>query len=507
MLKWQGLLDKFKEAAMSVAPIALIVIILAFTPIITLTTAEIVTFAICTVLMIIGIAFFNLGADIAMTPMGSQIGSGLTIKRKFNLLMVIAFVMGVLITVAEPDLSVLANQVGSVINETLLIVFVGISVGLFLLIAVVKVIFKKDLSNLLFFSYLLTFALAALLIEKGKEGMVPMAFDAGGVTTGPITVPFIMALGVGIASVIGGKHANENSFGLIALCSVGPMIALIILALGTQGELTYTLADYSLNLSAIGSVALHTFLNILKALGLIVVFFFVLQYTVLKLPNAKLINIGIGIGFTFFGLIIFLMAVEIGFMPVGFKLGQELAELDNVYIIIAGILLGAVVVLAEPAVHILNKQVEEITEGTVSKKSMLIALSLGVGISIGLSMIRIIYKFSILYYLIPGYILSLALSFFVPKMYTAIAFDSGGVASGPLTSSFILPLAIGVCSTINGEESVLSLGFGIVAMVAMTPLITIQILGFRAVAAKTIRVKLTMKRILEADDEQIIDFM
>ena len=201
------------------------------------------------------------------------------------------------------------------------------------------------------------------------------------------------------------------------------------------------------------------------------------------------------------------MAVEIGFMPIGFKLGQELAKQDSYVIIIAGIVLGAVVVLAEPAVHVLNKQVQDITEGTVTKRSMMIALSLGVGISIGLSMIRIIFKFSILYYLIPGYILSLALSFFVPKMYTAIAFDSGGVASGPLTSSFILPLAIGVCSTLNGEESVLSLGFGIVAMVAMTPLITIQVLGFRAIMAKTVRAKLTMKRILEADDEQIIDFM
>ena len=203
----------------------------------------------------------------------------------------------------------------------------------------------------------------------------------------------------------------------------------------------------------------------------------------------------------------FLMAVEIGYMPIGFKLGTELAKLDNWVIILSGIILGAVVVLAEPAVHILNKQVEDITEGTISKRAMLIALSLGVGISIGLSMIRIIYKFSILYYIIPGYIISMLLSFFVPKIYTAIAFDSGGVASGPLTSSFILPLAIGVCASLNGEESVLSLGFGIVAIVAMTPLITIQILGFRAILAKTIRISLTMKRMLDADDEQIIDFM
>ena len=501
------LLGKLRESSIAVAPVAIIVFILALTPITDFTSTEIITFAICAVFAIIGITLFNLGADMAMTPMGEQIGSGLSKFRKFNLLLVIAFVMGVLITIAEPDLSVLANQVSAIMNETLLIVLVGLSVGLFLLIAVVKVIFKKDLSSLLFFSYLLTFALAALLIERGKGNMIALAFDSGGVTTGPITVPFIMALGVGVAAVIGGKHANENSFGLIALCSVGPMVAVMFLALGSKGDLVYALSDYSLNLGAIGKVALNTFLSVLKALGLIVVFFFLLQFTVLKLPKEKLINIGYGIGFTFVGLVIFLMAVEIGFMPIGYKLGQELAKLDSVYIVIAGVVLGAVVVLAEPAVHVLNKQVEEITEGTVSKKAMLIALSLGVGISIGLSMLRIIFKFSILYYLIPGYIISLVLSFFVPKMYTAIAFDSGGVASGPLTSSFILPLAIGVCSELNGEQSVLSLGFGIVAMVAMTPLITIQILGFRAVFAKTIRNKLAMRRILEADDEQIIDFM
>lgn len=505
MLK--GLLGKFKESAISVAPVAIIVFILALTPITDFSAKEIITFAICAAFMIIGITLFNLGADMAMTPMGEQIGSGVTKSRKIMLLLFIALIMGTLVTIAEPDLSVLANQVSAVINETVLIILVGISVGLFLLIAVVKVVFKKDLASLLFFSYLLTFALVALLFEKGKGDMIALAFDSGGVTTGPITVPFIMALGVGVATVIGGKHANENSFGLIALCSVGPMVAVLILSLGSSGEVVYTLSDYSLNLGNIGHVLLKTFLDVIKALGLIIVFFFVLQFTLLKLPKARLVNIGIGIGFTFVGLIIFLMAVEIGFMPIGFKLGQELAQLDNYIIIISGVLLGAVVVLAEPAVHILNKQVEEITEGTVTKKSMLIALSLGVGISIGLSMIRIIFKFSILYYLVPGYILSLALSFFVPKMYTAIAFDSGGVASGPLTSSFILPLAIGVCSTINGEESVLSLGFGIVAMVAMTPLITIQILGFRAIMAKTVRAKLTMKRILEADDEQIIDFM
>jgi len=245
-----------------------------------------------------------------------------------------------------------------------------------------------------------------------------------------------------------------------------------------------------------------------KALGLVVVFFLILQFTVLKLPKRNLLKIGIGIGYTFFGLVIFLIAVEVGFMPIGFKLGKQIAEFNQPVLVVFGLVLGMVVVLAEPAVHVLNKQVEQITGGGVKKIEMVIALSAAVGISIALSLIRIIFKFSLLYYLIPGYIISLGLSFFVPKIYTAIAFDSGGVASGPLTSSFILPLAIGACYALGGSSTanILTDAFGVVAMVAMTPLITIQALGFKAVMSRKVRNKAMLKRIISADDEQIIYF-
>ena len=271
----------------------------------------------------------------------------------------------------------------------------------------------------------------------------------------------------------------------------------------------YELADYSVeaNLSNFGGVLLSHSLDTLKALGLIILFFLILQFTILKLPVKKLFQIGIGIIYTFFGLTIFFVAVSVGFMPVGFKLGEQIAEFSPVLIVFIGVLLGMVVVLAEPAVHVLNKQVEEVTGGGVKKIEMLVALSVAVGISIGLSLIRMIFKFSILYYLIPGYAISLGLSFFVPRIYTAIAFDSGGVASGPLTSSFILPLAIGACVMISGNpQSVLTDAFGVVAMVAMTPLITIQTLGFKAIMSAKVRNKIAMKRILSADDEQIIYF-
>lgn len=503
------LLKKLLESLIAVLPVVAIVLVVYFTPLVSLTTKELVAFVVSSVFLIIGIGFFNLGADMAMTPMGEHIGGGLTKSGNFKLLIFVCFIMGVLITVAEPDLSVLAEQVKTVMNGTTLIVTVGVGVGLFLLVSVVKIVTKKNLSSLLMFFYMVLFSIVAVMAENGFGSFMPLAFDSGGVTTGPITVPFIMALGVGIAASIGGKESEENSFGLIALCSIGPMLAVSVLSLTTKGELGYVLADYSVE-GGIGSNFVPLLLSVMadvgKALGLIVVFFVVLQLTVLKLPKQKIVQITVGIIYTFLGLVIFLTAASVGFMPVGFRLGEELARSKTALIIFAFVV-GAVVVLAEPAVHVLNRQVEQITLGTVTKRSMTIALSLGVGLSIGLSIIRIIYGFSLLYYIIPGYCLSLGLSFFVPKLYTAIAFDSGGVASGPMASSFILPFAIGACATLNGADRVLDLAFGVVAMVAMTPLITIQALGFKSVVATRLREKGTMKRIISADDEQIIDFM
>ena len=501
------LLKKIKESMTSVLPVVAIVVFLNLTPLVDFSAAEILTFSISSIFLIFGISLFNLGADLAMTPMGEHIGSGLTKLKSVALLLSVAFAMGILITVAEPDLSVLADQVKEIINSTALILTVGVGVGLFLVLAILKIIFGKPLSSLLMFFYMMLFAFAALLITSGNESLLPLAFDSGGVTTGPITVPFIMALGVGIASAVGGKNSSENSFGLIALCSVGPILAVLILGCMTNGSMSFT-PDYELNVGFeyIVHKVFETAGEVILALGLIVLFFFILQLACLKLPKKKLMQITVGILYTFWGLVIFLSAVSIGFMPIGYKLGCELGNNKTLFTVFSFVL-GLVVVLAEPAVHVLNKQVEEITEGTVSRRSMMIALSLGVGLSLGLSALRISLGFSILYYLIPGYLISLGLSFFVPGIYTAIAFDSGGVASGPLTSSFILPFAVGSCVMISGAESVLSYAFGTVAMVAMAPLITIQLLGFRAILTKKIREQIAMSRILNADDEQIIDFM
>ena len=503
------LLLKIKEAMISVFPVTLIVAVLCLTGIVPLTGSEITVFIISALLLTLGIGFFNLGADLAMTPMGEYMGTGLAKSGKVTLLLLVSFVMGVFITIAEPDLSVLALQVKDVIKSTSLIAFVGTGVGLFLVIVILKIIFNINLSKILMLFYMLIFALTSLMAVFEKQDLISLAYDSGGVTTGPITVPFIMALGVGIAAVLGGKIVTENSFGLIAVCSMGPIISVMLLGLSSKGKITYELPDYSLKtgFDEMLKIICDTAGEVAVALGLIVVFFVILQKFILKLPKKRLAKIAAGIVYTFIGLVMFLSAVSCGFMPIGYKIGAGLAGKSKVLLAAAGFVIGLVVVLAEPAVHVLNKQVEEITDGTVSRKSMMVALSVGVGISIFLSMLRIICGLDILVFLIPGYFISLALSFFVPGIYTSIAFDSGGVASGPLTSSFILPMAVGACYVLRGQQEIMRYAFGIVAMVAMTPLITIQLLGFRAVISSVIREKIAMRKLVYADDEQIIDFM
>ena len=512
---WKSLLQKLFESTVSVLPVTAIVLILNFTPLISFSLTETAVFICCALALIIGMALFNLGADIAMTPMGEQIGSGLSKSGKFKTLLLICLVMGVFITIAEPDLSVLASQVQDIINSTALKIAIGMGVGLFLVLAVLKVVFRVSLSNMLTFFYALLFAIVTLLIVQGKEGFLPLGFDSGGVTTGPITVPFIMALGLGVSTVLGDKRDRESSFGFIALCSIGPILAVMILGLTATGNPTLPkdgaefAAQYALDLSHAPAVLMHTLKNVAVALAPIVIFFFALQAIFMRSSKRKVKQIIIGIFYTYFGLVIFLTAVEIGFTCIGFKMGSQLAKADGWLVILLSFVLGLTVVLAEPAIHVLNKQVETVTGGAITKRSMLIALSVGVGTSIALSVVRVFFPFSILYYLVPGYLLSLGLSFFVPKIYTAIAFDSGGVASGPLSSTFILPFVIGLCFAANGNSSasVLTDAFGLVAMVAMTPLISIQSLGFKAVVSKRLKEKISMKRILDKDDEQIIKFM
>ena len=502
--------EKIKEALVSTLPVTAIVYILALTPLFDMSQTELITFSVGAVMLVFGIGMFSLGADLAMTPMGSHVGSGLSKQRKLGLLLGVCFMLGMLITIAEPDLQVLANQVSAVMNGTVLIYAVGLGVGAFLVIAILKIVFRRSLSQILMLFYMLLFAMALMLVVSGNAPLLPMGFDSGGVTTGPITVPFIMALGVGISNVLGDRRSKENSFGLVSLCSVGPILAVLVLGIFSRNDLTYTVPDYTVSEDILGAfvhTAGHTCKEVAIALGLIVVFFAICQFAFLKLTAKHLKKIAVGVGFTYVGLVVFLTGVNVGFMPIGYKLGHTLGSGSSTLLIGFGLVCGVLTVLAEPAIHVLNAQVEDVTGGLVSKKSMMIGLCIGVGASIGLSMIRIVYDFSLVYYVIPGYFIALALSLFVPPVYTAIAFDSGGVASGPMTSGFILPLAVGACVAMQGEDAVLRDGFGVVALVAMTPLITIQLLGFKGIVAEMINERKAMKRILDADDQQIINFM
>ena len=502
--------SKIWEALISALPITAIVYVLALTPMFDLNKTELITFCIGAVLLVLGIGLFNLGADLAMTPMGTHVGAGLSRQRKLGLLLAVCFVLGMLITIAEPDLQVLAKQVSAVMNGTLLIYAVGAGVGAFLLVAILRIVFRKTLSNILMLFYMFLFALALMLAVNDNLNLLPMAFDSGGVTTGPITVPFIMALGVGISSVLGDKRSKENSFGLVALCSVGPVLAVLVLGIFARNDLTYQVPDYTVSNDILGSflhTAGHTAQEVAIALGLIVVFFLICQFAFLKLPKRRLKKIALGVIFTYVGLVLFLTGVNVGFMPVGYKLGFQLAQGNKWFLIGFGLVTGVLVVLAEPAIHVLNKQVEDVTGGFVTRKAMITGLCIGVGASIALSMVRIVFDFSLVYYIIPGYFISLALSLFVPPVYTAIAFDSGGVASGPMTSGFILPLAIGACVSLQGADAVLRDAFGVVALVAMTPLITIQLLGFKAIVSNRVKERKAMQKILDADDQQIINFM
>ena len=506
--------EKLKEAWISDLPVTFIVLILYFTPLVNLNAKELGVFFFSAFMLILGIGLFNLGADMAMGVMGEQVGKALIKSKKPWLIALVLFLLGLFITIAEPDLQVLANQIGNVIEPTMLIIFVGIGVGIFLVIAVIKIIVKANLTMIIIFFYMMMFALTALVLENEADDFLALSYDSGGVTTGPITVPFIMALGLGIATTIGGRNAKENSFGLVALCSIGPIIAVLILGLTIDptkldSSTLFDLSQYDLPDNIVvgfGYQILETIRKVIIALGLVVAFFIIINFTLIKLPKKKLIQITIGIIYTFLGLVIFLSAAEFGFLSIGFKMGTQMAEFNEYLTVLFGLGIGAVVVLAEPAVHVLTKQVEEVTTGGVTKRQMLIALSIGVGIAISLSLLRIIYDFSILYYLIPGYLLSLGLSFFVPRVYTSIAFDSGGVASGPLTSSFILPFAIGVCSIISPSD-LLNNAFGVVAMVALTPLITIQLLGFKSeIRLKYLRARRYKKINKTKDDKQIIYF-
>lgn len=469
--------EKLNETLKAVIPILAIVLLLCFS-IAPIPPSILMTFLIGAVLLIVGMLFFNVGVELSMTPIGERVGSIMTKSKNIFIIVLVSFIMGFVITISEPDLQVLAQQVPSVPN-LVLILAVAIGVGAFLVIALLRMLFGIPLSHLLLFFYTIVFLLT--LFVPGD--FLSIAFDSGGVTTGPMTVPFIMAFGVGIAAIRSDKHAADDSFGLVALCSIGPILAVLILGMiynpGSTEQVSEAIpiVDNTVDLWKLFAVGFPTYIKEMAISIFPIVFFYGIFQLISRDGNKRtLIKICIGIIYTYIGLVLFLTGVNIGFMPAGNYLGQTIAGLSYSWIIVPiGMIIGYFIVLAEPAVFVLTKQVEEITSGTISAKAMRTSLSIGVSVSVGLAMIRVLTGISILWFLVPGYLLALVLTFFVPKIFTAIAFDSGGVASGPMTATFLLPFAMGACEALGGN--IITDAFGVVSMVAMTPLITIQTLG------------------------------
>ena len=468
--------EKTREALASVLPITAIVLALSFT-IAPIPTAVLLAFLVGAALLILGMGLFTLGADTAMTPIGERVGAAMTRSRKLWVVVGVGFLLGVIVTVSEPDLQVLATQVPGV-PDARLIGAVAAGVGAFLVIALLRILFRVPLNGILVVLYAGVFALAAFV----PGDFLSIAFDAGGVTTGPMTVPFIMALGMGVASIRSDRNAAQDSFGLVALCSIGPILAVMALALVYPAAGAYTpavipdVAD-SRGLWALFAAGFPVYLReVAVCLAPIAAFFAVFQAVSLRLKRKKVLKIVIGLLYTDVGLVLFLTGVNVGFLPAGSYLGRQIAGLPYNWVLIPiGMLMGWFIVQAEPAVHVLNRQVEEITSGAIPGRAMRASLSIGVAVSIGLAMVRVLTGVSVLWFLAPGYLAAIAMSFFVPKMFTAIAFDSGGVASGPMTATFLLPFAMGACDALGG--SIVTDAFGVVAMVAMTPLLTIQLLG------------------------------
>lgn len=496
--------EKISEALSSVLPITVIVLLLSFT-LAPMPIGTLLLFLLGAAMLIVGMGFFSLGADMAMMPIGEQMGRKLGGRWKLIAVAVICFLIGAMVTIAEPDLQVLARQVPAV-PDAVIILAVAAGVGVFLVVSMLRTRFNLPLGPTLIALYTGVFLLSIFV----PNAFLAVAFDSGGVTTGPITVPFLMALGTGMASI---KGRDEDNFGMVALCSVGPILAVMLLGLCYQStEVSYTpfAIPSVFDSQDVGAQFLQGLPDYMKevALGLlpIILFFAVFQLASIKLKRRAVIKIIVGIGYTYVGLVLFLTGANIGFMPAGYYLGTTLAALPQYWILVPiGMVVGYFIVAAEPAVHVLNRQVEDVTSGAIPQKAIGLALSIGVAVSIGLAMLRVCLGIPIYYLLVPGYAVALLLTRCVPRIFTAIAFDSGGVASGPMTATFLLPLTMGACEALGRD--ILTDAFGVVAMVAMTPLITIQLLGliYQRKIRRTRDVTQAEEREIEFVDE-IIDY-
>ena len=466
--------SKLKESIYAILPIMLIMILVSL--LLNFSIVTIVSILVSTILLIIGICLFTYGADISMIEIGKSIASFLVKTKKPVLIAIIAFVVGVIITIAEPDLKVLAEQM-TAINSTTLILCVGLGVGLFLALAALRIIYQIDLKVFVVVFY----GLILLLLLFVSESMIPVSFDSGGVTTGPMSVPFIIAMGIGFSASRTRKESKDNSFGLVAMCSIGPILIVLLFSMLSRGDAVYkyNIAKEMANFADLSSTYTETILPTLKEVSLsllpIVALFIIFNLITKKIKKNKLKQVIVGLIITFIGLSLFFIGVNAGYMRIAYLIGIKMFANYEYLLIPLGIIVGLVIVKAEPAVAVLTSQIEKITQGSVSRTLINNIIAFGVAIAIAISIIRVITGISIVWFLVGGYILAIILMFIAPKIFTMIAFDSGGAVSGPMTTSFLLPLVIGICYQKGGN--VMTDAFGLVALVALSPLLTIQAFG------------------------------
>ncbi|WYA71875.1 DUF1538 domain-containing protein [Fusobacterium varium] len=445
----------------------------------------IIRFIIGAILIIIGLSVFLIGVDIAITPLGSQVGATLAKSNKMWIVVVGGLIVGFFISIAEPGLIILADQVDIVtsgqISSLSILSIVSIGLALMLAMGFVRIVTNIPLYKVLTVLYILVFILALFTPIE----FLTIAFDASGATTGILAVPFILALALGVSTMKKDSKASEmDSFGLVAIASVGAIMSVMILSI-FSGTRDFT-AKLEFNITESKSILEPFIENIptlfkegfLTILPLLIIFLF-FQKVYFKMSSRNVAKMVKGFIYAFIGLFLFLVGVNTGFMDVGGIIGYTLASYDNKsYIVVIAFILGFVTILAEPAVYVLTHQIENVTSGYVKRKAILLALSIGVGAAVALSMIRIIVPgIQLWHYLLPGYIISLSMMYFIPKLFVGIAFDAGGVATGPMTTTFILAFTQGAAEAIEGAN-ILTDGFGMIATVAMTPIITLQILGF-----------------------------
>lgn len=469
--------DKIFESLRSVLPIASIVLLLSIT-IVPMPTGDMLLFLIGVVCLVFGMSLFTAGAEMSMQPLGTKIGSTIAGSGKIWLIAFVSFIIGIIVTISEPDLQILANQVNGIENM-LLILTVSVGVGVFLLIAVLRIVFGWSLRVILIVFYAAALTLSFFL----PDGFKTLAFDSGGVTTGPMTVPFIMSIGAGVSAAKISADNRDDSFGITGLCSIGPIIAVLVLgvALGIEGGSYTPVTTPVINTTQEGILQyvdgiLHYVPEVFAALAPIVIFALLFQLVTRSFAKMQFIRMGVGAAYTLVGLAVFLTGANVGFVPTGTAIGIQLAGMwHGIPLVFISMLLGYFIVKAEPSVYVLNKLVENMSAGAISGKTTGLGLSVGVAAALGLAALRIITEIPLIWILIPGYVIALTLSFFVPKIFVGISFDSGGVASGTMMSAFVLPLCTGACETLGND--VMTNAFGCVALVAMAPIISIQICG------------------------------